>query len=241
MNESQPQGYRPSAFQTLYDKAAEFVDRKIGWYRLPVPLGLAVLGGLRDVLRTQNLYDTSALPAVNLPPVAPATAEVRTNRTLDGTYNDLSEPRVGMAGSRFGRNVPLECVKPEPLPQMMQPSPREVSRALFTRDKLIPATSVNALVATWLQFMIRDWFSHGKGPKQNPWEIPLTDDDPWPARPMQVMRTRPDPTARRQPPANPHERPNALVGRIADLRHDAGAAATDPHRPGRQAARRPGR
>ena len=201
MNKSQPQGYQLSAFRTLYDKAAEFVDRKIGWYRLPVPLGLAVLGGLRDVLRSRNLYDTSALPAVNLPPVAPATPEVRTNRTLDGTYNDLSQPRMGMAGSRFGRNVPLEYAEPEPLPRMMQPSPREVSRALFTRDKLIPATSVNALVAAWLQFMIRDWFSHGKGPKQNPWEIPLTDDDPWPVRPMQVMRTRTDPTA---PPGGNH-------------------------------------
>src|SRR5690348_5074872 len=201
MNESQPLGYRRSAHRTLYAKAADFVDRKIGWHRLPVPLGLAVLGGLRDVLRSQNLYDTSALPAVDLPTVAPATAEVRTNRTLDGTYNDLGEPRMGMAGSRFGRNVPLEEVEPEPLPRMMQPSPRAVSRALLTRDELIPATSVNALVAAWLQFMIRDWFSHGKGPRDTPWEIPLTDDDPWPARPMQVMRTRPDPTA---PPGGNH-------------------------------------
>jgi len=201
MNKSQPQGYRISAFRTLYDKAAEFVDRQIGWYRLPVPLGLAVLGGLRDVLRTHNLYDTSGLPAVNLPPVAPATPEVRTDRTLDGTYNDLGQPRMGMAGSRFGRNVPLEYVEPEPLPRMMEPSPREVSRALLTRTELIPATSVNALVAAWLQFMIRDWFSHGKGPKENPWEIPLTDDDPWPDRPMRVMRTRADPTA---PPGGNH-------------------------------------
>jgi heme peroxidase len=201
MNKSQPQGYQVSAFRTLYDKAAEFVDRKVGWHRLPVPLGLAVLGGLRDVLRSRNLYDTSTLPAVNLPPVAPASPEVRTNRTLDGTYNDLSQPGMGMAGSRFGRNVPLECTEPEPMPRMMQPSPREVSRALFTRTELIPATSVNALVAAWLQFMIRDWFSHGTGPKEDPWEIPLTDDDPWPARPMQVMRTRPDPTA---PPGGNH-------------------------------------
>ncbi len=201
MNKNQPQGYQLSALRTLYDKAAEFADRKIGWYRLPLPLGLAVLGGLRDVLRSRNLYDTSALPAVNLPPVAPATPEVRTHRTLDGTYNDLSQPRMGMAGSRFGRNVPLEYVEPEPLPRMMQPSPREVSRALFTRTELIPATSVNALVAAWLQFMIRDWFSHGTGPKDNPWEIPVTDDDPWPVRPMQVMRTRSDPTA---PPGGNH-------------------------------------
>jgi Animal haem peroxidase len=201
MSKSKPQGYHQTAFWTLCDKAAEFADRNIGWYRLPLPLGLAVLAGLRDVLRKRNLYDTSALPAVGLPPVPPASPQARTARSLDGSHNDLSQPRMGMAGSRFGRNVPLDRVEPEPLPRMMQPSPREVSRALFTRADLIPATSVNALVAAWLQFMIRDWFSHGTGPKQNPWQIPLAGDDPWPAQPMQVMRTQPDPTA---PPGGSH-------------------------------------
>lgn len=110
MNKTQPQGYQLSAFRTLYDKAAEFVDRKIGWYRLPVPLGLAVLGGLRDVLRSRNLYDTSALPAVNLPPVAPPAPDVRTNRTLDGTYNDLSQPQMGMAGSQTSGKKALRLV-----------------------------------------------------------------------------------------------------------------------------------
>ena len=194
-------GYHQSAFWTLYEKLAELADRKIGWHRLPVPLGLAVLIGIRDVLRKNNLYDTSGLPAANVPPVPPATPEVRTTRSLDGTHNDLAQPRMGMAGSRFGRNVPLGYAQPDPLPELMQPSPREVSRALLTRAELIPATSVNALVAAWLQFMIKDWFSHGKGPRDNPWEIPLTDDDPWPDRPMRVMRTRPDPTA---PPGGNH-------------------------------------
>ncbi len=196
MGTSKPRGsYHQSAFWALYGKLAELADRRIGWHRLPVPLGLAVLAGLRDVLRKDNLYDTSALPAVNLPPVPPATPEDRSDRRLDGSHNDLSQPRMGMAGSRFGRNVPLAHVEPDPLPRLMQPNPREVSRALLTRDELIPATSVNALVATWLQFMIKDWFSHGKGPRENPWEVPLTDDDPWPDRLMRVMRTRPDPTA----------------------------------------------
>jgi hypothetical protein len=196
MGTSKPRGgYHQSTFWVLYGKLAELADRRIGWHRLPVPLGLAVLAGLRDVLRKDNLYDTSALPAVNLPPVPPVTPEDRSNRSLDGSHNDLGQPRMGMAGSRFGRNVPLAHVEPDPRGRLMQPSPREVSRALLTRDELIPATSVNALAATWLQFMIKDWFSHGKGPRENPWEIPLTDEDPWPDRPMRVMRTRPDPTA----------------------------------------------
>src|SRR5262249_27223781 len=55
-------GYRPSLFVRAYDTLAEKVDRRFGWDRLPVPLGLAVLGGLRNKLRRENLYDTSALP-----------------------------------------------------------------------------------------------------------------------------------------------------------------------------------
>ena len=109
-----PPAYHQSAFRRLYSRAAEFLDRKIGWYRLPVPLALAVLSGLRDVLRRENLYDTSGEPAVDLPPVAPPTPEVRTTRTVDGTYNDLDQPRMGMAGTRFGRNVPLEDTWADP-------------------------------------------------------------------------------------------------------------------------------
>ena len=190
-----PPAYHRSALWKLYDRVAEFVDRKVGWDRLPVPLGLAVIPGIRDVLRARNLYDTSGEPAVNLPPVAPPTPQVRTTRTLDGTYNDLDDPRMGMAGSRFGRNVPVEATYPAPPPDIMQPNPREISRALLTRDKLIPATGANVLVATWVQFMIRDWFSHGTSPTDDPWEVPLADDDPWPGRPMLIMRTPPDPTA----------------------------------------------
>ena len=43
--------------------------------------------------------------------------------------------------------------------QLMEPSPREVSRRLLTRDPFLPATSVNTLAASWLQFMIHDWFT----------------------------------------------------------------------------------
>jgi hypothetical protein len=42
--------------------------------------------------------------------------------------------------------------------------------------------------------MIRDWFSHGKSVTDDPWQVRLADDDPWPQRPMRILRTRPDPT-----------------------------------------------
>ncbi|MDQ6725958.1 MAG: heme peroxidase [Actinomycetota bacterium] len=187
-------GYHQSFFWRVYDGLAQAVDHRLGWDRLPTPLGILVLIGTRDVLRKRNLFDTAGQPAIDVAPVAPLTDEARRFRTEDGTYNDLAQPSMGMVGSRFGRNVPIEDTFPEPLPGIMEPSPREVSRSLMTRDQFQPATAANALAASWLQFMIRDWFSHGKSPAESPWQVPLRPDDPWPENPMPIMRTRPDPT-----------------------------------------------
>src|SRR5918999_5158485 len=126
-----------SVLGALYDKGAQLLDRKVGWHRLPTPLGVLVLIGLRSILRKRNLYDTSGQPAVDLPPISGPTAENHTVRTPDGTYNDLDNPRMGMAGSRFGRNVPIDRTHPEPRSQLLSPSPRLVSRALLTRDEFI--------------------------------------------------------------------------------------------------------
>ncbi|GHF54369.1 putative peroxidase [Streptomyces mashuensis] len=181
-------------FVLAYDKLAMAADHTFGWHRLPKPLGLLTLIGLRDNLRRHNLYDTSGYPSSGLPPPGPPDARHRTQRTADGTYNDLTDPRMGMTRSRFGRNVPPEAAFPEPGPGILRPSPRDVSRAVLTRHEFIPATSVNTLVAAWLQFMIRDWVGHGPGTMDNPWRIELTADDPWPSPPMLVPRTLPDPT-----------------------------------------------
>lgn len=173
---------------------AERVDRRVGWDRLPTAVSLAVLAGLRDSLRRFNLYDTNQVPATDLPPLSPPSPRHLTERTWDGSYNDLDDPRMGMTGARFGRNIPLRAIVEDSHEDKLRPSPREVSRALMTRDGLIEATSVNALVAPWLQFMIRDWFSHGKSPKDSPWEVSLAEDDEWPDRPMRILRTMDDPT-----------------------------------------------
>ena len=112
---------------------------------------------------------------------------------------------MGSAGGRFGRNVPLDEAYPDPEPAILEPNPRTVSRELLTREQFIPATTINVLAAAWLQFMIRDWFSHGKGDIQRPWQLPLSADDTWPQNPMIIPRTIADPTrpaveeARRRP------------------------------------------
>ena len=186
--------YHATVFWRTIDALAEQVDHRIGWYHLPKPLGLATLISLRDTLRRKNLYDTTILPSADLPPIDPPRPDQLINRTLDGTYNDLEQPRMGMAGSRFGRNIPLTSARRYSRDEILEPSPREISRALMTRKEFIAATSVNALASAWLQFMIRDWFSHGSSPKDNPWQIELASDDTWPDRPMTIMRVMSDPT-----------------------------------------------
>jgi Animal haem peroxidase len=169
---------------------AQFIDDKVGWDRLPTLLGIPTLVGLRARLREQNLFDTG---------VEPVKAELADPRWLrarspDGTYNDLEEPAMGARGVRFGRNIPLEKTYPQTEPGILRPSPRLVSTRLLTRDELIPARGANALVAAWLQFEVHDWFSHGKNLTENPWPVPLPEGDRWHQDPMEISRTRLDPS-----------------------------------------------
>jgi hypothetical protein len=176
----------------VYNRACVTADKKVGWPALPVPLALAVLAGVRNTLREKNLTDTNT-PGASLgtPPVYP---NVVTARTPDGTFNDLKCPFMGSAGSRFGRNFPLSETWREKEPDLMTPSPRVVSLELMTRNEFTPAKTLNLLAAAWLQFQIRDWFSHGKSMKDDRWQVPLAPNDRWHENPMQILKTMPDPT-----------------------------------------------
>ena len=177
-----------SAFSKLLSSTAAVLDRRFGWDRLPRPLGVVTLVGLRVRLRERNLFDTGAGGAVAAGNGAP-----HDRRLPDGSHNDLDAPAMGMIGARFGRNVPLEHTYPEPLPQLLEPNARVVSRELLTREEFIPATIVNLLAGAWLQFEVHDWFSHGKNVPEEPFLLELADDDPWAERPMRIERTRSDP------------------------------------------------
>ncbi len=179
--------------EEFFDDACTRVDQGIGWSNLPTPGGLVTLVGVRNTLRAHNLYDTG-VPAVTSENPLPAHPNVEVWRTPDGTSNDLKCPFMGSAGTRFGRNAPLSETWQEPMPGIMSPSPRVVSRELMTRESFTPATTLNLLAASWLQFQIRDWFSHGKSVKDDPWMIPLAQNDSWPQPDMKVMRTMPDTT-----------------------------------------------
>jgi hypothetical protein len=161
------------------------------WYELPGVAAAARLVEIRNELRAKNLHDTEDPPleqraAIEAPP------EGRAFRTNDGTWNDLRCPRMGSAGMRFGRNVPLEETWPDP-DRLLVPNPREVSRALFTRTVFQPAEIVNVLAAAWIQFQVHDWFMHRKGTRARTHDIPVAGDDAWPERPMRVPVTPVDP------------------------------------------------
>jgi hypothetical protein len=176
---------------------ANRIDWQLGWHRLPWPLGLAMVVALRRQLRRDNLHDPSqVVPSLPRPAPVPEGTSHHTARTADGTFNDLSRPDMGSVGTRFGRNVPIRAIFVESEAEVLTPNPRLVSRYLLTRETFQPATTLNVLAAAWIQFMIRDWFSHGPGPQENPWQVPLATDDPWPrsARPMTILRTPADPT-----------------------------------------------
>jgi hypothetical protein len=191
---SGPYDYRPGLAAQLYASVCVWIDQTIGWDKFPRYLGVAILLGERVRLRSENLHDTNVFPTVPQPEPQAKGITYLHQRTPDGTFTDLRDPRMGAAGTRFGRNVPNEFTWPDPEPQIMNPNPRVVSRELLTRDAFVPATSLNMLAAAWLQFMTRDWFSHGSGDINNPWTVPLPSGDDFPQNPILIPKTVADPT-----------------------------------------------
>ena len=70
------------------------------------------------------MQDAVPRPAQNAAQADKRTLHVLYGRTSDGSYNDLSVPTMGMAGTRFGRNVPVQYAYPDSGPALMTPSPR---------------------------------------------------------------------------------------------------------------------
>lgn len=161
------------------EAAFGLLNRYVPWHRLPVQLSLLNLVFLRRVLRRLNLIDTEPREA---PPRAqrvpePAPERLRGERSYDGTYNDLSDPRMGAVGSAFGRNL-----RPDHRPDLHDtPNPVTVSRRLLYRESFLPATSLNVLAAAWIQFQVHDWVNHRRHkPGERSVEVPLPPGSgPW--------------------------------------------------------------
>ena len=138
-----------------------FNTRRREWHEVPRLFAMGQLIEIRNQLREQNLHDTEEPPLERAGPADAAAIDParREARTTDGTDNDLTYPRMGSVGCRFGRNVPLEHVFPDTA-NLLDPNPRVVSRELMTRETFQPATILNLLAAAWIQFMVHDWFVH---------------------------------------------------------------------------------
>ena len=183
---------RRSWISRLFTGTFTMINRVVPCHRLPTWAGVANLAALRTMLREKNLYDTETPHSrAGRCPVTGWLARYEHERTPDGTYNDLAEPRMGAAHTRFGRAVPLDRTVPETPATLLRPNPRRISNELLARrnGRMIEAQSLNLLAAGWVQFEIHDWFSHGRPDTANPHTLELAADDPWPERPMQIGRT----------------------------------------------------
>jgi hypothetical protein len=200
------------------------------WYEYPDIIAGPKLVELRKQLRAENLHDTEEPPLENA--ATPASSDAYNYRTSDGMFNDLKCPRMGSAGMRFGRNVPLNETYPD-LANMMNPSPRRVSLELLTRTEFQPAKILNVIAAAWIQFMVHDWFVHKKGSWDHTHEIPVDSADSWPEKPMRVPKTPAD-----APKVPGSTRPPAYIN---ENTHWWDGSATYGSSPAQQASLRAGR
>lgn len=179
------------------NRAADDLTARVGsllrqreWHQLPRTLAALRLIGIRNELREKNLHDTEEPPLEARPADAPVPPEVKAERTTDGSWNDVKTPRMGAVGCRFGRNISLEHAFPD-APNLLIPNPRVVSRELMTRHEFQPATILNLLAASWIQFMVHDWFVHARS-ASHAVEIPAAPGDKGGAS-LRVPRSVPDP------------------------------------------------
>jgi len=192
--------FRPRLLERLLSAVYRVINFFVSWDRLPTLLAAANLSVFRDRLRANNLHH-AGYGVAKSSDWGPGKERWR---SPDGSFNSLDHPRMGMCGTRFGRNIPLPEGVPDTEESLLHPSPRVVSRELLARRSFIPATSLNLLAAAWIQFETHDWFGHGQPLPGDEFKVPLQPDDDWPdsipdpsgGRCMQIRRTIADTTPR---------------------------------------------
>ncbi|MCP5013668.1 MAG: peroxidase [Ketobacter sp.] len=138
------------------------------WWIFGPLIGLLTLSQIRCDLFENNLFDTYAdgeWPAVQCDP------NDLIYRSYDGRCNDLDLPAMGMAGVRMGRNINPEVSFPDEA-NLLNPNPLTVSQELMTRENGVKEVPfLNYLAANWIQFMIHDWFEHGRRDHSDPYRV----------------------------------------------------------------------
>jgi hypothetical protein len=178
-----------SILDRLLGLFASLTSRWRPWHRWPFLIAMPTLVGLRVNMRARNLFDTETDPLREVPEPS---GDVRGQRTIDGSYNDLGKPWMGMAGTRFARNVPIPDSFGEEEPGLYDPNPRLVSIKLLQRREFVPVPHLNLLAPAWLQFMVHDWLSHGDNDPAVKHEFPVPEGDDWPEGRMSILKTTPD-------------------------------------------------
>jgi tetratricopeptide (TPR) repeat protein len=172
------------------------------WYRRNLFFGLLTLAYMRDKLfrdNLKNVYPEGVLTGFQRA-YAPAPRAVHQFRTANGSWNNPDDPMEGAAGTRFGRNVNAAAIRPETGEALLRPNPRYLSLELLSRgNSMKEVPFLNLLAASWIQFQVHDWVSHGENLVwPNVHEIPLPDTDParhlYRQTRMFVGKTQPDPT-----------------------------------------------
>ncbi|MCY4369341.1 MAG: peroxidase [bacterium] len=171
------------------------------WYRRPFMIGVLTLAYMREQLNKNNLRST--YPAGSLTGFQPEGQSpppgVRHFRTADGSWNNLTDPKEGAAGTRFPRNVANAAIRPETGETLMTPNPRELSRTFLARgEEMKEVPFLNLLAASWINFQNHDWVHHGEPLLRDVHDIPLAEDDParkkYRQTKMFVGKTQADPT-----------------------------------------------
>ena len=153
--------------------------------------GLLVLAFEREELFANNLFDFERYGEYNEDIVCDDRS--LSARTEDGTCNNLDNPAEGAALRRFGRNVELSAAQGE-TDTLLTPNPRDVSNSVMGRDEFKPATSVNFIAASWIQFMVHDWVDHTVDEVGEPIVVPLPAGDEFGTGELEIKRTKADPT-----------------------------------------------
>ena len=191
---------------SLGDRALAAVARVTSaiapWHKWPFLIAIPTLAGIRVIMRERNLFSTETAP----PTLTPPGDDITAHRTADGSFNALDTPWMGMAGARFGRNVPIKRDLRRPRRRLCyEPNPRRISNELLARREFIPVPYLNVMVSGWLQFMVHDWLSHGENQRADPHRAAdragrrlaaKADDHP-------ALDARPGDARRRRPPAPP--------------------------------------
>ena len=153
--------------------------------------GLLTLAFERKELFDNNLFDFERYEEYN----QQITCDERSlnARTEDGTCNNLDNPAEGAALRRFGRNVELSAAQGE-TDTLLVPNPRDVSNSVMAREEFKPATSVNFMATSWIQFMVHDWVDHNVDEVGDPIIVPLPAGDELGSGELSIKRTKADPT-----------------------------------------------